>query len=106
MALSDSEIAARLAALRRQREALDREIADLVLYQELGRRLAAGGAAARPDPLLKPDPPARLGRDLADGPPRGRDVRDVPEARSGPPADGARAAPGPPADGARAAPGA
>ncbi|WP_182180405.1 hypothetical protein [Methylobacterium radiotolerans] len=60
MGLSDSEIAARLAALRRQREALDREIADLVLYQELGRRLAAGGADARPDPTLKPDPAAGL----------------------------------------------
>ena len=45
MGLSDAEIAMRLAALRRQREALDREIADLVLYQELGRRLAAAGAA-------------------------------------------------------------
>ncbi|MGT2478532.1 hypothetical protein ACU4GR_05780 [Methylobacterium oryzae CBMB20] len=44
MALSECEIATRLAALRRQREALDREIADLVLYQELGRRLAAGGS--------------------------------------------------------------
>ena len=31
MGLSESEITARLAALRRQREALDREIADLVL---------------------------------------------------------------------------
>ncbi|ACB23552.1 hypothetical protein ABID82_006432 [Methylobacterium sp. PvP062] len=91
MGLSDSEIAARLAALRRQREALDREIADLVLYQELGRRLAAGGADARPDPTLKPDPPAGLRRDPADGPPRGR---DVPEGRPGAPADGEPAARG------------
>jgi len=48
MGLSDVEIEVRLAALRRQREALDREIADLVLYQELGRRLTAGGGAAAP----------------------------------------------------------
>ncbi|MGE8131096.1 hypothetical protein ACQKQD_29360 [Methylobacterium sp. NPDC080182] len=94
MALSDSEIAARLAALRRQREALDREIADLVLYQELGRRLAAGGADARPDPAPKPEPPAGPRRDPADEPPRGRDVRDVLEARSGSLADAAGAAPG------------
>ncbi|WCS26821.1 winged helix-turn-helix domain-containing protein [Methylobacterium sp. NMS14P] len=92
MGLSESEIAARLAALRRQREALDREIADLVLYQELGRRLAAGGADARPDPALRPDPPVGLRRDPADGPPpRGL---DVPEARPGAPADGERAARG------------
>ncbi|WP_267428648.1 winged helix-turn-helix domain-containing protein [Methylobacterium sp. GC_Met_2] len=46
MGLSDAEIEMRLAALRRQREALDREIADLVLYQELGRRLGAVKAEA------------------------------------------------------------
>jgi HB1, ASXL, restriction endonuclease HTH domain len=46
MGLSDAEIEMRLAALRRQREALDREIADLVLYQELGRRLGAVRAGA------------------------------------------------------------
>ncbi|MCJ2050510.1 winged helix-turn-helix domain-containing protein [Methylobacterium sp. J-070] len=43
MGLSEPEIAARLAALRLRREALDREIADLVLYLELGRRLGAVG---------------------------------------------------------------
>ena len=46
MGLPDAEIEMRLAALRRQREALDREIADLVLYQELGRRLGAVRAEA------------------------------------------------------------
>jgi len=46
MGLSDAEIEMRLAALRRRREALDREIADLVLYQELGRRLGAVRAEA------------------------------------------------------------
>lgn len=39
MSPSEAEIEARLASLRRQREALDREIADHVLYLELGRRL-------------------------------------------------------------------
>lgn len=47
MGLSEQDIEARLSALRRQREAIDREIADLVLYLELGRRLsgAQGGPA-------------------------------------------------------------
>lgn len=48
MGLSDVEIEARLALLRRQREALDREIADLVLYLELGRRLGAAGTGLAP----------------------------------------------------------
>ncbi|MHB2207703.1 hypothetical protein [Methylobacterium sp. CM6257] len=48
MGLSEAEIEARLAVLRRQREALDREIADMVLYLELGRRLGAVGTV--PDP--------------------------------------------------------
>ena len=46
MSLSEAEAEARLAALRRQREAIDRAIADLVLYLELGRRLNAGGLPA------------------------------------------------------------
>ena len=58
MGLSESEIEARLALLRRQREALDREIADLVLYLELGRRLGAAGtgAAAASEPVIAPPP--------------------------------------------------
>ena len=48
MSLSEDEIEARLAALRRQREALDREIADLVLYLELGRRLSGAGSGPAP----------------------------------------------------------
>ncbi|MGU3467988.1 hypothetical protein ACLBXO_24360 [Methylobacterium sp. C33D] len=72
MGLSESEIAARLAALRRQREALDREIADLVLYQELGRRLAAGGAGA-PPPRSEDVPAIRPGAAVdGEGVPRGR----------------------------------
>lgn len=39
MGPSEAEIETRLAGLRRQRDALDREIADHVLYLELGRRL-------------------------------------------------------------------
>ncbi len=46
MVLSEAEAEAQLAALRRQREALDRAITDLTLYLELGRRLT--GAAPAP----------------------------------------------------------
>jgi hypothetical protein len=76
--LSEAEIEARLALLRRRREALDREIADLVLYLELGRRLAgtgsdAGDPEARPETRLKVAPGAS--RDPRprgpDGPPAG-----------------------------------
>ncbi|TXM89699.1 hypothetical protein FV222_26290, partial [Methylobacterium sp. WL103] len=45
MELSEAEIEARLSDLRRRREALDREIADHVLYLELGRRLRGAGPA-------------------------------------------------------------
>lgn len=51
MSLSEHEAEERLTLLRRQREALDREIADLVLYLELGRRLNAG----LPRPMAPPD---------------------------------------------------
>ncbi len=63
MGLSEAEIEARLASLRRQRDALDREIADHVLYLELGRRLRGAEAPseiARPedpeDPAARPEP--------------------------------------------------
>ncbi|MGU3664898.1 hypothetical protein ACLBX9_11990 [Methylobacterium sp. A49B] len=78
MGLSEAEIEARLALLRRRREALDREIADLVLYLELGRRLAgtgtdAGETETRPETRLKIAPGAS--RDPRprgpDGPPAG-----------------------------------
>ena len=68
MGLSEAEIEARLALLRRQREALDREIADLVLYLELGRRLGAAGTAAAPEASIAPPP-----------------GRDAPVGRGGPP---------------------
>jgi hypothetical protein len=61
--LSESEIEVRLAALRRRREALDREIADLVLYLELGRRLGASAPAAGQSPVSLPDPGAEGGTD-------------------------------------------
>jgi hypothetical protein len=72
--LSEAEIEARLALLRRRREALDREIADLVLYLELGRRLAGTGSdAGDPEARLKVAPGAS--RDPRprgpDGPPAG-----------------------------------
>ena len=58
MGLSEQDAEERLAQLRRQREALDREIADLVLYLELGRRLKAGGPRpATPDPRPMADHP-------------------------------------------------
>lgn len=50
MGLSEAQAEARLAELRRRRDAIEREIADLVLYLDLGRRLAGppgqGGAEA------------------------------------------------------------
>ncbi|AWN37310.1 HTH domain-containing protein [Methylobacterium radiodurans] len=45
MVPSEAEIEARLAELRRRREAIDREIADHLLYLELGRRLRSGTVA-------------------------------------------------------------
>lgn len=45
MFLSESEAEARLSDLRRQRDALDRLIADHLLYLELGRRLPSALAA-------------------------------------------------------------
>lgn len=46
MGLSEAQAEARLAELRRRRDAIEREIADLVLYLDLGRRLTGQGAAA------------------------------------------------------------
>ena len=60
MGLSEHEVEERLAALRRQRDALDREIADLVLYLELGRRLNAGIARPPPSPPPVEDPVATI----------------------------------------------
>ncbi|MFF9553805.1 hypothetical protein [Methylobacterium fujisawaense] len=85
MGLSESEIEARLAALRRQREALDRQIADLVLYLELGRRLGAAGSGARAASDPVPETEARLRGDPADDPALGDP--GVPGDRSGPAAE-------------------
>ncbi|WP_430913404.1 winged helix-turn-helix domain-containing protein [Methylobacterium sp. sgz302541] len=48
MFLSESEIDLRLIELRRRRDLIEREIADLLLYRDLGRRLSAsdGGSPA------------------------------------------------------------
>ena len=60
MVLSEAEALARLEALRRQRDAIERQIADLLLYLELGRRL--GGPPApdergdAPAPVPQPAP--------------------------------------------------
>lgn len=103
MGLSDAEIETRLAALRRQREALDREIADLILYQELGRRLGAVRAGAErhdrdpgsdaalrsvPEPDAPPAPSPRPAPDRADAArrigPTGSPAARRPEARAAP----------------------
>ncbi|MFC6746489.1 hypothetical protein ACFQFG_18630 [Methylobacterium persicinum] len=57
MSLTEHEAEERLAFLRRQRETLDREIADLVLYLELGRRLNAGLARPQVPPSHNPPRP-------------------------------------------------
>lgn len=64
---SEAESEARLRDLRARRDALDREIADLALYRELGLRLArsagrepaATAAPARPAPESSPEIPTR-----------------------------------------------
>lgn len=86
MVLSESEAESRLLLLRRQREAIEREIHDLTLYLELGRRLRSetgepvadgsdgaasqgarpGGATPRDDGL--PGPPAAQARAAEPGP--------------------------------------
>ncbi|MGY2049573.1 winged helix-turn-helix domain-containing protein [Methylobacterium sp. JK268] len=63
MILSESEARARLEELRGQRAALDRAIAELELYLELGRRLtgdpvAAPAPASPPAVQATPSPPS------------------------------------------------
>ena len=61
---NEAEVEAALAALRRQRDALDRQIADHALYLELGRRLGAGSLPP-PAPLPAAEPEAHPGGDIA-----------------------------------------
>lgn len=96
VSLSESEIVARLAALRSQREALDREIADLVLYLELGRRLSAAGAISDPSP--QPARPEGARRDPAPAPGHAAVGRSdpaalVPYGQAAPPVRGPEAPP-------------
>ncbi|MCG5248318.1 winged helix-turn-helix domain-containing protein [Methylorubrum extorquens] len=62
MVLSEAEALARLEALRRQRDAIERQITDLLLYLDLGRRLGgpaspdADGRADAPIPVPEPTP--------------------------------------------------
>lgn len=63
MVLSEAEALARLEALRRQRDAIERQIADLLLYLDLGRRLGGPALSAAPAeaeraaaPVPTPDP--------------------------------------------------
>ena len=81
MSLSEAEAEARLAALRRQREAIDRAIADLVLYLELGRRLNAGGAVPAGEVAPAPGPVPAVEASPADWPPPAPVVRDAPRPR-------------------------
>lgn len=95
MGLSEAQAEARLADLRRRRDALEREIADLVLYLELGRRLA--GPAGQGDTDTGTD--RNLDRD-SDGD-RSEDRHGPAPAR--PPAEPVRAPAPPPAPRAPAA---
>ena len=111
MVLSEAEAEARLAALHRERAALDRAIADLTLYLELGRRLTgapapgdavSGGTpfanAAAPaspvgrpaDPPLSPPPAAPVPVPVPAGGPAEAPVAD-PAARPGDMTEGALA---------------
>lgn len=92
MALSEAQAEARLAELRRQRDAIEREMADLVLYLDLGRRLggAAGGGEAvaappqgqerepAPSPVLFPSPVAEPARAAPAAAPAARPVPAAP----------------------------
>lgn len=72
MVPSEAEIEARLAELRRRREALDREIADHLLYLELGRRLRGGaGPSAEPETGSAPESASRPGSGAAEAGPSG-----------------------------------
>ncbi|MDV2982675.1 UNVERIFIED_CONTAM: winged helix-turn-helix domain-containing protein [Methylobacteriaceae bacterium AG10] len=78
MVLSEAEALARLEALRRQRDAIERQIADLLLYLDLGRRLggpalsaapAEAERAAAPVPIADPRPAPQPVRAPAATPP-------------------------------------
>ncbi|MBB2961737.1 winged helix-turn-helix domain-containing protein [Methylobacterium sp. R2-1] len=90
MVLSESEAVARLEALRRQRDAIERQIADLLLYLDLGRRL--GGAAA---PAAVPAAPSEDGRAEAPAPIPVPQPVQAPAAPPAPPSAGRERSPAP-----------
>lgn len=99
MGLSEQTIEARLSALRRRREAIDREIADLLLYLELGRRLSGAETPADDAPPaargIEADAPAGEDRGRPRSTAHGADAarRDPPPAT--PPPDHASRMPAP-----------
>ncbi|AWB20703.1 hypothetical protein DA075_07025 [Methylobacterium currus] len=80
MFLSEAETEARLDALRRQRAALDRAIAEHELYLDLGRRLARPAAAepVRTAPVEppRPDPAPRVSPETPRAEPAPRPVAE------------------------------
>lgn len=68
MVLSEAEALARLEALRRERETIDRQIAELLLYLDLGRRLGGPSAPRAPESAEPPAPPP-LRREAPPAPP-------------------------------------
>lgn len=78
MFLSESEIDLRLIELRHRRDLIEREIADLLLYRDLGRRLSAsdgGSPAAASD--AAPGDDTKIGR-TREGFPADREAGSIP----------------------------
>ncbi|GJE18589.1 winged helix-turn-helix domain-containing protein [Methylobacterium marchantiae] len=59
MFLTEAEAERRLADLHRERARLERAIADLALFLDIGRRHVGGGSSERRDPLRDPLPEPR-----------------------------------------------
>ncbi|WP_018263730.1 HTH domain-containing protein [Methylobacterium sp. WSM2598] len=98
MVLSEAEVRARLEALRQQRAALDRAIAEHELYLELGRRLAA----AEPAPAQAPPAPAPTAQARAQASVQASAQATLHPATPHPAAPASPRSAGPPAAGGRA----